>query len=52
MCIRDRFTLDEERGDDPDIDGVDDDEETLDPTPGDVEIESFEAWRDGEDDED
>ena len=48
----DVFTLDEERGDDPDIDGVDDDEETLDPTPGDVEIESFEAWRDGEDDED
>lgn len=47
----DVFTLDEERGDDPDIDGVDD-EETLDPTPGDVEIESFETWRDGEDDED
>lgn len=47
----DVFTLDEERGDDPGIDGVDD-EETLDPTPGDVEIESFEAWRDGEDDED
>ena len=48
----DVFTLDEERGDDPDIDGEDEDEETLEPAPGDVEIESFEAWRDGEDDED
>ena len=48
----DVFTLDEERGDDPDIDCEDEDEETLEPAPGDVEIESFEAWRDGEDDED
>ena len=48
----DVFTLDEERGDDPDIDGEDEDEETLEPAPGDIEIVSFEAWRDGEDDDD
>ena len=47
----DVFTLDEARGDDPDIDGDDEDEETLDPVPGDIEIESFEAWRDGEDED-
>ena len=49
----DVFELDEARGDDPDIDGEpDEDEEKLDPVPGDVEIESFEAWRDGEDEDD
>ena len=48
----DVFELDEARGDDPDIDGErDEDEEKLDPVPGDVEIESFEAWRDGEDED-
>ncbi len=47
----DVFTLDEKRGDDPDIDGDDEDEETLDPVPSDVEVESFETWREGEDDE-
>ncbi len=47
----DVFTLDELRGDDPDIDGDDEDEEELDPVPSDVEVESFETWREGEDDE-
>jgi len=47
----DVFTLDELRGDDPDIDGDDDDEDTLDPVPGDVEIESFDAWREGDEED-
>ena len=46
----DVFTVDEKRGDDPDIDGVDD-EEKLDPEPGEVEIESYDEWREGEEDE-
>ena len=47
----DVFTLDEQRGDDPEIDG-ETDEETLDPEPSGLEIESFDAWREGDDDED
>lgn len=46
----DVFTVDEKRGDDPDIDGVDDDEK-LDPEPGEIEIESYDEWREGEEDE-
>lgn len=47
----DVFTLDELRGDDPNIDGEDEEEEKLEPEPGAVELESFETWRDGEDEE-
>lgn len=43
----DVFTLDEERGDDPDIDG-DEDEETLEPEPGEPEVESYDSWREGD----
>jgi len=43
----DVFTVDEQRGEEEDDDL---DEEKLEPEPGDVEIESFDAWREGEDD--
>ena len=44
----DVFEIDEKRGDDDDdFDG----EDQLDPEPGPVEIESFEVWREGEDEE-
>lgn len=46
----DVFTLDELRGDDPDIDGDDAEEDELEPEPGAVEVESFEVWREGEED--
>lgn len=46
----DVFTLDEQRGEDPDIDG-DDEEEKLEPEPGADDVESYDAWRDGEEDE-
>ena len=46
----DVFTVDEKRGDDPDIDGVED-EEKLEPEPGEVEIESYDEWREGEEEE-
>ena len=46
----DVFTVDEQRGDDPDIDG-EDDEEKLEPEPGEPEIESYDSWREGPDDE-
>ena len=46
----DVFTVDEQRGDDPDIDG-DDEEIKLDPEPGEVEIESYDSWREGEEEE-
>lgn len=46
----DVFTLDERRGDDPDLDG-DDEEERLDPEPGPDDVESYDAWRDGEEDQ-
>lgn len=46
----DVFTVDEQRGDDPDIDGADD-EEKLDPEPGPPEIESYDSWREGEEEE-
>lgn len=42
----DVFTLDEQRGEEVD-DEVD--EEKLEPEPGELEIESFEVWREGED---
>ena len=45
----DVFELDEKRGDD---DEDFDDEDQLDPEPGPVEVESFDAWREGDDDED
>jgi len=44
----DVFELDEKRGDDDD--DFDDDDQ-LDPEPGPLEVESFEVWREGEDDE-
>ena len=44
----DVFTLDEDRGEEEDDD---EDEERLEPEPGFAEIESFEAWREGEEDE-
>ena len=40
MCIRDS----------PDIDG-EGDEDKLDPEPGEPEIESYDSWREGPDDE-
>ena len=46
----DVFTVDEKRGDDPDIDGFED-EEKLEPEPGEPEIESYDSWREGEEDE-
>ena len=46
----DVFTVDEQRGDDPDIDGVED-EEKLEPEPGEPEIESYDSWREGDEEE-
>lgn len=46
----DVFTVDEARGDDPDIDG-DETEEKLEPEPGEPEIESYDEWREGEEEE-
>lgn len=46
----DVFTLDAQRGEDPDLDG-DDEEDTLEPEPGADDVESYDAWRDGEEDE-
>ncbi len=46
----DVFTVDEKRGDDPNIDGLED-EEKLEPEPGEPEIESYDSWREGEEDE-
>lgn len=46
----DVFTVDEKRGDDPDLDGLED-EEKLEPEPGEPEIESYDSWREGEEDE-
>ena len=47
----DVFTVDEARGDDPDIDG-EDDEEKLEPEPGEPEIESYDDWREGDEEQD
>lgn len=44
----DVFTLDELRGDDPDIDGEDDEDDKLEPEPGPDDVESYEVWREGE----
>lgn len=46
----DVFELDEKRGDDDDEAFEDEDE--LDPEPGAIEVESFEVWRDGDDEDD
>jgi hypothetical protein len=46
----DVFTLDEERGDDPDLDGEEDEEE-LDPEPGEPEVESYDSWREGDEED-
>ena len=46
----DVFSVDEQRGDDPDIDGFED-EEKLEPEPGEPEIESYDSWREGDEEE-
>jgi len=48
----DVFTVDEQRGDDPDIDGDDEEEEKLEPEPGADDVESYDAWRDGDEEDD
>ena len=47
----DVFTVDEQRGDDPDIDGDDEEEDKLEPEPGADDVESYDAWRDGEEED-
>lgn len=46
----DVFTVDEQRGDDPDIDG-DPDEEELKPEPDAQDVESYDSWREGDEEE-
>lgn len=45
----DVFTLDEERGDE--VDDLDEAEEKLDPEPGEVEVESYDSWREGDEED-
>lgn len=45
----DVFTVDEQRGEEGDLD--DEAEEKLEPEPGDDAVESYDAWREGEEDE-
>ncbi len=46
----DVFTMDEQRGSDPTIDG-EEDEDKLEPEPGQPEIESYDSWREGPEEE-